>query len=283
MHLSFQNILVPVDFTENTYSALKNVLAIIDQTDTQIHLLHIQKEFSTVSTTHLNGAYVVKSMPDNYSFQMAKERLSQIEKNIRELSPWVKVSMLIISKNSVQLGIIETARKIQPDLIVIGKQHGHKWLTFLNAVNSSFIARETKCAVLNVSSGKVPNKIKSVVLPMGCSTPVSKIELLPAITHKQKPTIHLLTTLSNAPKASNSSVFIDTYRSITQVLRYPVYHKILSGRNTVKSILKYSLNISADILVVNSFNETVLSPIFGTQITDFVNPGLNILITAHPQ
>lgn len=283
MLLSFQNILVPVDFTANTYSALKNVLAIIDPTDTEIHLLHIRKEFSSVTTCHLNGAYEIQSRPDNCSIQMIEERLNQIKKNIQELSPLVKVSIHIVAGSSVQSGIVETARKVQPDLIVIGRQHGHKWLTFLNAVNSSFIARETKCAVLNVSSGNVPNKIKSVVLPMGCSIPVSKIELLPAITQKQKPTIHLVTTLSNAPKTSNSSVFIDTYRSITQVLRYPVYHKILSGRNTVKSILKYSLNISADILVVNSFNETVLSPIFGTQITDLVNPGLNILITAHPQ
>jgi hypothetical protein len=79
----------------------------------------------------------------------------------------------------------------------------------------------------------------------------------------------------------DSEVFIDTYRSLSQELHYPVTYKVSVGNNIAKNILKYAQKIDADIVMVNPFDETSLSSLLGTHITDMADPKLSVL-TASP-
>lgn len=260
MGLSFRNILIPVDFTVNTEFAVKNALVLADVSDPVIHLFHVEnKEHSTPSTNN------------------CKARLLQIKENIREQTPEIQVDIHIFNGGTVQANIIKAADILKPDLIIIGKHNGNNWLTFLNTTNSSLIARKTNCAVLNIRTGKVLNKIRSVVMPLRFFVPERKMELLPALTRKQKPIIHLVTVQNKHVKSPDAKVFIDTYRNLSRNLHYPVNHKLITGNNYAKKIMKYAMAVDADIIMVNPFDETAISPFWGKQISDM---RLNVLTVA---
>jgi len=254
MGLSFRNILIPVDFTVNTTYAVKNALVLADASHPVIHLFHV-----TSSPT------------------ASRASLLQIKENIRQQYPDLQVDIHISSHGSIQSRIIEIAAILKPDLIIIGKHNGNNWLTFLNTTNSSLIARETNCAVLNIRSGTVLDKIRSVVMPLRFFEPVRKMELLPALTRKQKPIIHLVTVENKHVKSANARVFVNTYRNLSRNMRYPVNHKQITGNNYAKKIMKYAIDVKADIVMVNPFDETAISSFWGKQISD---TRLNVLTVA---
>lgn len=277
----FKNILIPVDFTENTDAAINNAIAVANSKNTSIHLLHVHLNTCTVFPYDLNGAFVMRPNDHNAVADSIEERLNKIKKKIKQVSPSIEVLTCIEKGKTVQQAIIDQAKTILPDLIVISKRKGHSWPFFSNALNCSLIARETKCAILNVAPGTLLTKLKTIVMPLRSFLPGRKLALLSALTRNQKPTVHLVTMFNKNPDPIESEVFIDTYRSLSQVLHYPVNHKVAFGNNAAKNILKYARDIEADIVLVNPFEETAISRLMGTHITDMPNLKFSIL-TATP-
>lgn len=274
----FKNILIPVDFTVNTDTAINNAVAVSDAKNTIIHLLHVELNTCTVFAYNLNGAFVMPPAKPTKSEENVSELLNKIKKNLIQLNPTVRVQTYIEKGKTVQQAIIDRAKLILPDLIVISKRQGHSWPFFSNALNCSLIARETKCAILNVAPGTLLTKIKTIVMPLRSFLPGRKMALLSAVARNQKPTVHLVTMFNKNPDPIESEVFIDTYRSLSQVLHYPVNHKVAFGNNAAKNILKYARDIEADIVLVNPFEETAISRLFGTHITDMPNLKFSVLM-----
>ena len=277
----FKNILIPVDFTVNTYAAINNAIAVSDANNTIIHLLHVEMNAITAFAYDLNGAFVLRQPKPNLTEDSIHEKLKKIKDKILQVRPSVEILTYIEKGKTVQNAIFEQAKAILPDLIVISKRKGHSWPFFSNALNCSLIARETKCAILNVGPGTLLTKLKTIVMPLRSFLPGRKLALLSALTRNQKPTVHLVTMYNKNPDPVDSEVFIDTYRSLSQVLHYPVNHKVAFGNNAAKNILKYARDIEADIVLVNPFEETAISRLLGTHITDMPNLKFGIL-TATP-
>ncbi len=277
----FKNILIPVDFTVNTDAAINNAIAVADAKNTIFHLLHVEQNSCTVFAYDLNGAFVLHPTDETAFEDSIKEQLDKIKKKLLQVSPTIEVLIYIKKGKTVQQAIIDQAKAILPDLIVISKRNAHSWPFFSNRLNCSLIARETRCAILNVAPGTLLTKLKTIVMPLRSFLPGRKLALLSAVTRNQKPTVHLVTMFNKNPDPIDSEVFIDTYRSLSQVLHYPVNHKVAFGNNAAKNILKYARDIEADIVLVNPFEETAISRLFGTQITDMPNLKFSIL-TATP-
>jgi hypothetical protein len=62
----------------------------------------------------------------------------------------------------------------------------------------------------------------------------------PEPTNSHKPTVHIVTVQKGNKSPLDSEVFIDTYRTLSQELHYPVTYKVSVGNNIAKNILKYA-------------------------------------------
>jgi nucleotide-binding universal stress UspA family protein len=263
MCLSFLNILIPVDFTINTEFAIKNAQVLADPANAVIHLFHVENK-------------APHERPDTYSISN-EIKLLQIKEKIHESSEMIRVEIHLVSGGTVQSRIIKKAIELKSDLIIIGKHNYNNWLTFLNTTNSSIIAKKTNCAVLNIRMGTVLNKIRSVVMPIRSFVPIRKMELLPALTRKQRPIIHLITVQDLQGRAVDTKVFTDTYRNLSRDLHYPVNHKMITGNNYAKKIMKYAMDVEADIIMVNPFDETAISSFWGMHFNDMPYLKFNVL------
>ena len=272
--------MIPVDFSINTEIAIKKALELIEPPAAEIHLLHAQKSIPRITRT----VKIILGKPSYSSEQrlVNKIKLKQWERFTNEIDPEVKVSSEFEKAKIIEGCIVEKANEVKPDLIIIGKHSRHSWLPFLNSVTPNRIARLTGCPVLTVKPGSTSNKIKSVVVPIGSTVPRRKVELILALKKKFRISIHLVTVMKKNTKANDSSThaFLSTWKFLRDVVQCPLGHEVLHGDNTAKSAFAYAQNINADILLVNSEDETRLSSFPDKYISDELKPDSRLQILA---
>lgn len=282
MKTFFSNILVPVDFSVNTDVAVEKAMWLAVPQSSIIHLLHVEKPISKSNTIYFNGFLVpVQAFACNPAD--ARQKLHQLKRKIEMSLTGVTVVTHHLHEENVQRGITCLAKQLRPSLIIIGGSRSHKWFSYFKKVNPSVLAKETNCAILTVKPGSLPNKMKSIVMPVSSFPPTRKIELLLALTRNHRPVVHLVTMYHEEQQNRRADVFLDAYRTLSDYLHYPVEFKTLKGRNIAKAVLDYAQFIMADFIIANPVEETKMSSIYRTDICDALAPEskLNIL-TAEP-
>lgn len=280
---SFTTILVPVDCSFNSDHAVQKAIELIEPVHSVIHLFHIAKSPIYVNGYHLCAHFVNPSLPKSTvpSDPATETKLNRLKEMIKQAVPGVEVVSHIVTGGNIQERIIEAANELGVQLIVIAKSKSHKWHPFIHPVDTSLIAKKTHKAVLTVRPGSTPNKIRSVVLPVGSFVPERKIQLLSAVTRKNKPTVHLVTMHNR--ECNTTSVFVQTYRMISEYMHYPVDYRVLDGSNFPRAIFDYAKHASADMILLNPYTESRINSLYGTDISDVIPPSSKLsILTAMP-
>ncbi|HVX51422.1 MAG TPA: universal stress protein [Chitinophagaceae bacterium] len=283
MTRSFCSILVPVDFSANTSVAITKAVWLAGHSASKIHLLHIITTTSQAGGLIMQGITITTTARPRYIEEKVRLRLNEIKKSIEKQMPGSEIITEVAYGDMIQKHIIEYANIIQPDLIIIAKNKNHDWLTFLKMVNASSIAHHTNCPVLTVKPGSLPNKLKSIVIPVGSFVPLRKIELLTALAKNCRPFVHLITIDGENEFGHNPGIFLETYRMVAEKLHYPVTYVVVKGKNAATAILHYSKSVMADIIMINPNEESKINPFFGVQINDLIQPTSSMsVLTAKP-
>jgi nucleotide-binding universal stress UspA family protein len=275
----FRTILVPVDFSINTQVAIKKCLEIAEPEGTAIHLFHVHTSLSTWwgnVRQILSGRKLLKKTDYSISLKKLQEWKSLVEDNNSNIS----VEIDSVETMTVENAIVEKAMRLVPDIVVIGKNRNHARFSFLNTVSPHRIAKATGFPVLTVRPGSIYNKVKSVVVPIGSFVPEKKMELILALRKKYRLSIHLVTIMSGKQNANDFSAhaLLNSYRFLRDVANCPLDHEILHGSNIARSSLKFAQQIKADMLVVDSDKETIITSFPGKYISDELTPNSRLQI-----
>jgi len=272
----FKTILLPVDFEINTEMAVKKALELSNPGQTIIHLFHVQKPAMPWSSIWRKDI-VQKGGDDQTPY-----KLLEWKRLIEENYPDVKVATDVAHSLKIEGSIINKAKEIKADLIVIGKHSHHKWLTIMNTVFPNNIAKKTGCPVLTFKPGSVYTKLRSIVVPVGPEVPQKKVDLIVALKQKFRITIHLVTVISKKRNANNFSGYslLETYRYLRDIVQCPLDHEVLHGENVAQSAFEYAKIIKADMLLVEPESETKLSSFPSKHIIDELKPNSKLQILA---
>jgi nucleotide-binding universal stress UspA family protein len=265
----FKNILVPIDFSDNTEVAVRQAIELACTDGATIHLLHVVRPKSVWHTLFGN---IQKSLrpDDNSSSESVTIKLQQWIKAIEETMPNTKVNTHV-REGTVRTQIQEAARVIKPQLIIIGKNRYHKYFSLFNRICPNGLAKSTGCPVLTVMRRAINTKIKIIVVPVGSFIPTRKIELVSELAKKYRAAIHLVTIPNKIDfEETKGNSFLETYRILKTGLTNPIEHHILKGNNLPKAILEYAECIRADLILVNPGSETKISNFTGKHINDAV-------------
>lgn len=142
----FRTILVPVDFSSHASSALKLAVRMAQDSSATVHVLH-----AYALPLALNSPYPVK-IPESVLEALREEAARKLEETLDEVS----ASGVKFEKHLVQAspaaGIVDAARDLEVDLIVMGT----RGLTGLAHVLLGSVAERTlraaPCPVLTVKS-----------------------------------------------------------------------------------------------------------------------------------
>ncbi|HJS55830.1 MAG TPA: universal stress protein [Chitinophagaceae bacterium] len=271
----FRTILLPVDFEINTEMAVKKTLELSNPGQTVIHLFHVQKPAAPWSS-------VWKDIFHTDGNDKIQYKLLEWKRLIEENYPDVQVMTEVAYSMKIERAIIDKAREIKADLIVIGKHSHHKWLTIMNTVFPNNIAKKTGYPVLTFKPGSVYNELRSIVVPVGPEVPQRKVDLILALKQKFRITIHLMTVISRKQNANNFSAYslLETYRYLRDVAQCPLDHEVLHGENVAQTAFEYAKSIKADMLLVEPESETKISSFPTKHIIDELKPNSKLQILA---
>jgi nucleotide-binding universal stress UspA family protein len=263
MPIAFNKILIPVDFSLNTDIAVKRAAALAGA-DTVLYLLHIIPPG--------------KSAAHHFKMWAAEKELDQWKNAIRGSNPALRVKTHLFKGHSVQQLIIDCAAMLNPDLVVIGKQHGRRgWLDrwvmmrgrwrFSSGVSPDVIARKSNCPVLTVKPGSIDSRNKVIVIPIRDFLPERKLEWAVLLARKFKAQVHLLAIQENPePKEwALPQVFLKAYHHLRENLHIPIEYSSTGRHNPAMAALKYAEMIMADMILVNPETESGVSGITGSR------------------
>jgi nucleotide-binding universal stress UspA family protein len=264
MPFSFKTIVVPVDFSINSEVAINKALEVADTQFASLHLMHV--------TDKENGR--------TEKFKMLKQWKDSIE----ETTSSIRVFTWMLRGASVPDSVAEKAKKVEADLIVVGKNSNHTWFPFLNTIVPSDLAEISGIAVLTVKPGSLHNKIKTVVVPVTDHLTGNKKEIIGALCRKQTVKVHLVTFVNGnqVPEGFSASSFLEVYQWLKSSFHCSVEFTVLHGTNKAKSILAYVEKIHADVLLVHPKTETKVGWL-NTHISDMLSPQSKVqVLTVQP-
>lgn len=145
--MSYQNILVPVDGSEISFSAVKNAAQIAKAFSSQLTLISLVTEDPFSEADFYYPSPIMKE----YFVQAYANAEKALEKAKALAAEYgVIATPQIIKGNISEEGILETAEKLKTDLIVMGS-HGRKgFQKFLMGSFAQDVLKTTKLPVLVV-------------------------------------------------------------------------------------------------------------------------------------
>lgn len=272
LNRSFKNILLPVDFSTNTDLAINKLIDLMVSKDVAIHLLHHIKTKKKSSSGY----------PDQ-EFKML-----QLKTHIENSLPGATVATYISYGNDVEEIIIQKAKEIKPELIIIGKHSNKSFFSFKKTISSGKLAKKTGCGILTVKPGSLDHKIKSIVIPIGKFIPTRKLELLITLAWKKNTTVYLVPMLDQLKDfdgydSSVSHTLVETYKLLKGEVNCQISHKLISGNNVAKTALRFAESVNADLLLVNP-EEINISNFAGLDTSDLINCNSKLqLLTVAPE
>jgi nucleotide-binding universal stress UspA family protein len=237
---SFNNILLPVDLSWKTETAVTKAIELAGSHGSVIHILYIADP---------------KTRRGSFFKEDKKTKLNMCKETIEHAVPGSEVNIYLISGKPIEKMIIQVAKEIQPQLIILGRHTYRSWLPFKKSISPSNIAIETHSAVLTIQPGEFQHKIKSIVLPIRSFIPTRKVDMLFPFVNNKGTTIYLVSVMNEEADdldySSASHALIETYRLLKEEANCQIVHKLIRGNNLARTLLQFAESVNADILLLN--------------------------------
>jgi nucleotide-binding universal stress UspA family protein len=265
-----KKILVPTDFSQTSLNALKYAAGLAKKNNSKLHLLNI----SFLPTFYADGL-------NNYSFyrndlENAVKRIKSISKS--EIDVLLKLPFLekieieseVLVGYSIYYEIINYAKKIKPDIIIMGSHSGKKGSLFKIGSNTERVIRTTEIPVIVVKKQSSPSKIKKIVFASDFEKDARKVyPFLHSLVREYNPEIHLLyiNTKTNFREYEDIKLQIIRFKKL-----FPGNFKMLvrAAKHIDEGIVKYSNSINADLIALGVKRRKGLSLYLTDRITEGV-------------
>jgi nucleotide-binding universal stress UspA family protein len=174
--LNFQNILVPVDFSETSFCAVEHAVFLANKNNAKITLIHVMEPAARPATKFAFSMYNMGEYEEKIEnleqkqveFELRKETLVREELSKLEASLMKKgidVGISIIEKGKVYKMVCAAAEKMETDLIIMGTHGASGFREFMVGSNTYKVVTDAKCPVLSVKQETKTPGFKNIFLP----------------------------------------------------------------------------------------------------------------------
>jgi nucleotide-binding universal stress UspA family protein len=174
--LNFQNILVPVDFSETSLLAVEHATFLAKKNGAKITFIHVMEPASKPATKFAFSMYnmgeyeekIEKLEQKQAEFELRKEtlireELEKLEKSLVEKG--LNVGISVIEKGKVSKQVCAAAEKLEADLIVMGTHGASGIREFVVGSNTYGVVADAKCPVISIKKEIKTPGFKNIFLP----------------------------------------------------------------------------------------------------------------------
>lgn len=240
--MSQSNILIPIDFSEQSHIALGQSYNLAKFTGSTITLLHVSDS----------------------SEQDAQSKLDKLAKEVSTKSGLPANTMIV--KGKVHEQILKAAEKINAIVIIMG---------FNSLKGIMKILERSACPVITIKGKDHHNGCRHIVLPLDL-TEATREKVSKAIEFAKffNSTIHIVSVRLHKEKRHEKKMtaYAHQVQKFIKEKGVPCTSKTLEGEDIAKLVIDYAHDIKADLLMIMSQREFNLKNLFvGTTAQKIVN------------
>lgn len=161
-----KNILIPTDFSENSWNAVKYALAFFKNTTCDFYLLHV-----TLIYNYASGESPIMPLPaieviDKTILKQAKTNLKKLVKKITQLPPNPKHKFYTLNNYDYFIDAVRNhVAEKNIDLIVMGTKGASGLKKAMIGSNTGDLITRVKCPVLIVPENAVFKEVEEIAFP----------------------------------------------------------------------------------------------------------------------
>lgn len=143
-----QNILVPVDFTQSSLYAARYAASLAQKHNARLYVLHVKEPFP------VHGRIVAGSLEDVQKHFMIKERTDLTKVIPTAFKNSIPVEEIQVTGIPVYRVIVEKAKQLSVDVIVLASQDRKGWVRFFKKNVTAQVIRNAPCSVFVIRPPK---------------------------------------------------------------------------------------------------------------------------------
>lgn len=268
-----KTIIVGTDFSKGSYVALELAVDIAKKIHANIQLIWVCRE-KMLYTDDQN----------NYVRNLATQKMDDLcEKYQAQLEGTTITPMIMQGKVAPMLAA--QAEKANATMIVIGTNGASGFEKYWMGSTAVRIVQEATCPVLSIREGfNFHKSLERILVPLNMST--NSRQKLPVAVKMAKAFnahIHLLGQYENNSQAQTVGIYMKQAETFLQKQNVTYTSESMLAKNLPEEALAYADTINADLIVISTEQEQVLSSLFiGTNAQQFVHHSLIPILSVHP-
>ena len=268
-----KTIIVGTDFSKGSYVALELAVDIAKKIHADIQLMWVCRE-KMLYTDDQN----------NYVRNLATQKMDELcEKYQPQLEGTTITPMIMQGKVAPMLAA--QAEKANATMIVIGTNGASGFEKYWMGSTAVRIVQEATCPVLSIREGfNFHKSLERILVPLNMST--NSRQKLPVAVKMAKAFgahIYLLGQYENNSQAQTVGIYMKQAETFLQKQNVAYTSETMLAKNLPEEALAYADTINADLIVISTEQEQVLSSLFiGTNAQQFVHHSLIPILSVHP-
>jgi nucleotide-binding universal stress UspA family protein len=251
MNKLFNNILVPIDFSDVSELAIEKAIDIANHFKCNIHLVFAERQGLLVKQPgQLSRS--LRGRPAD-----AESKLYQLQNKFTyQLHPGLSMHACI-RRGKKTSTVVEYALRHHIDLVIVGRNDN----LLPGNYNIKQITRKIECPVLSVRKDSRQQRLSNIVLPVCSMLPIRKIMFASYLARKYDSRIHLLAVAGSGKdqQGDRNEYLHKAYQLLKDNTNLHIECHTMRGDNIAETTLRFAEKIDADLIVVNPGNESKLS------------------------
>ena len=268
-----RTIIVGTDFSKGSYVALELAVDIANKIHADIQLMWICRE-KMLYTDDQN----------NYVRNLATQKMDDL---CEKYQPQLNGTTItpIIMQGKVAPMLAAQADKVKASMIVIGTNGASGFEKYWMGSTAVRIVQEATCPVLSIREGfNFHKSLERILVPLNMST--NSRQKLPVAVKMAKAfgsQINILGQYENTSQAQTVNIYIKQAETFLQKQNIQYTTEIMQSKSLADDVLSYADTISADLIVISTEQDQILSSLFiGTTAQQLVHHSLIPILSVHP-
>ena len=269
-----KSVIVGTDFSKGSYVALEIAVDIANQLRCGIKLLWVKKEKKLLSGEQME-------MTEHLAQEKLQQLCDQYQPNMNHGS----IEWQILS-GKVASCIADEARKEDAPMIVIGTNGASGFEKYWMGSTAVRIVQEANCPTLSIREGFNYHKnLDRIVAPLNMTE--NSRQKIPLVANMAKifgSTVHLIGLAEQQSEVPTIDIYLRQAENYMREVGVNYQSERMLTKNLSAEILEYASSISADLIIITTEQEYLLSSLFiGTHAQQIIHHSLIPVLSSHPR
>jgi len=270
-----KKILLPTDFSENSWNAIKYALQLFKEEECNFLLLHTYTPI-IYQVEHMQTSAIQFQVLDAVK-ETAKKRLDKLEQSINsEFNNPKHTYSQILSFNTLTAEINELYHGNVMDMIIMGTTGATGVKEVLLGSNTVHVLKNAKCPVLAIPSGFTFETPLEILFPSDYEIDFQKKQIQPIadIVGLYNSRLNILNVVYehnlSKEKEQNRQKLENYFRSVTHL-----FHSV-KNKNVAEAITEFQLKVRINLLVMINNKHSIFENLFFKSTINQIGFHLNV-------